>query len=205
MLVLIGGGGHARAVADVAKSAGFDLEGVLSIEGTPLAAGLNRLGDEGWIDQSPLGTQFHIAFGPRRGGNERAALFRRLMERRLPLPTIIAPTAIVSASARIGEGTVVMHSVIINAGAEIHRNCIINTGALVEHDCSVGDHTHIAPRAVLAGGVRVGSNCLIGSGAIILPGISIAEGVTIGAGAVVVRAVEEPNGTWSGNPARRHQ
>jgi UDP-perosamine 4-acetyltransferase len=204
-LVLIGGGGHASVVADAARSAGFEIAGVLALEGTPIAAGFVRLGDDSWIDEAPPHVQYHVALGPQRGSNRRNALFRQLSDRGVPLPLIVASSANVSASAKLGRGTVAMQAAIINAGASVGQNCIVNTGALVEHDCSIGDHSHIAPRAALAGGVRIGTNCIIGVGAIILPGISVADGVTIGAGAVVVRSIDECDGTWSGNPARRHQ
>lgn len=66
----------------------------------------------------------------------------------------IHPTAVVSPSARIGEGTVVMAGAIINAGAVIGKHCIINTGASVDHECVLGDYVHIAPRVALCVSLR---------------------------------------------------
>jgi UDP-perosamine 4-acetyltransferase len=198
-LVLIGGGGHARVVADVARSAGFELLGVLTPEGTQAADGLERIGDDSWIDSAPDDVGFHLAFG----GAERAGQYQRLRGTRA-FPALVSPAAFVSPSARTGDGTLVVHGAIVNGGAEIGENAIVNTRALVEHDCWVGDHSHIAPGAVLAGGAKVGAGCLIGVGAVLLPGVSIADGVTIGAGAIVVESVRDEGSIWSGNPARRH-
>jgi UDP-perosamine 4-acetyltransferase len=203
-LVLVGGGGHARVAADVARSAGMELWGVLTPEGGPVAPGLERLGGDEWIEVAPAGIAFHLAFGPRPGDDARAALFERLTGRGLSFPAIVSATADVRPGAGVGEGTLVVHGAILNAGARVGRNCIVNTGAIVEHDCAIGDHSHIAPGARLGGGVRVGERCILGLGAVVLPGIAIAEGVTVGAGAVLVRDIEEPGSTWSGNPARRH-
>lgn len=204
-LILIGGGGHAGAVAEVARSAGWLVVGVLAPEDSPVPSGLVRLGDDSWIDQAPEDAAFHVAFGSRPGRGAREALFEKLSIRGLSLPAIVAATAIVSPSASLGAGAIAMHAAVINTAARVGLNCIINTRALVEHDCAIGDHTHIAPGALLGGGVQVGNCCFVGAGAVILPGVSIADGVLIGAGAVVVRSIGEPGGTWSGNPARRHQ
>ena len=43
----------------------------------------------------------------------------------------IHPSAVVSPSAKIGEGTVIMAGAVVNADAVIGRHCIINTGASV--------------------------------------------------------------------------
>ena len=101
----------------------------------------------------------------------------------------IHPTAIVSPSAQIGEGTVVMPGAIINADAIIGKHCIVNTGASVDHECVVGDYCHIAPHATLCGQVRIGEGTLIGVGASVIPCIEIGEWSTIGAGAVVTRPI----------------
>lgn len=203
-LVLIGGGGHAGSVVDVVRSAGLQLLGILTPSGAPPAHGLIRLGDDKWLENAPPSTDLHLAFGPQRGSTRREALFDSLEARGFRLPVIIAGTAIVSPSATVGAGSILMHGAFVNSSTRIGRNCIINTRAVVEHDCHIGDHTHVAPGVVISGGVEIGRRCLIGAGAVLLPGIKITDGTVIGAGAVVVRAVETSGETWSGNPARRH-
>jgi sugar O-acyltransferase (sialic acid O-acetyltransferase NeuD family) len=203
-LVLLGGGGHAKAVAEVARSSGHSVLGVLTPDEGQQQPGLPRLGDEGWISASPEDTSFHIAIGPSHGSRRRQEIFGDLLARGKRLPEIVASSAIVCGSATLGQGSVVMHRAVVNADSRIGENCILNTGSIVEHDCVVGDHVHLAPTALLLGGVHVGAGCIIGGGAVILPGVSVAEGVLIGAGAVVTRSIEEPGGIWSGNPARRH-
>ena len=204
-LVLIGGGGHARVVAEVATAAGHELLGVLTpCEASP-AEGLTRLGDDRWIEHARAETGFHIAFGPRHDSNDREAAFSRLAALRLAMPALVSPAAQVSQLAEIGDGTLVVHGAIVNAGATLGVNVIVNSGAIVEHDCAVGRHSHVAPGAILAGSVQTGERCLIGAGAVILPGLTIADRTVIGAGAVVAKSIADPDTTWSGNPARRHR
>ncbi len=119
----------------------------------------------------------------------------------LEFATAIHPTAVVSPSAKIGEGTVIMAGAIINADAVIGKHCIINTGASVDHECVIGDYCHIAPHATLCGQVHVGEGTIVGVGACAIPCVKIGNWCTIGAGAAIVNHI--PDGvTAVGVPAR---
>ena len=84
-------------------------------------------------------------------------------------PPLISNKAIVSKSAFIGEGTVIMPGAIIAANAKIGCFCIVNHGATVDHDCVIGDYVNIAPGAHLCGHVEVGEGSLVGVGVGIAP------------------------------------
>lgn len=113
----------------------------------------------------------------------------------------IHSSAIVSPSAKIGVGTVVMPGAIINADAVIGKHCIVNTGASVDHECVIGDYCHIAPHATLCGQVHVGEGSMVGVGAAVIPCKEIGDWCAIGAGAVVVDNVPD-NKTVMGVPAK---
>jgi len=114
---------------------------------------------------------------------------------------VIHPLALISRSARIAAGTMVLPGAIVNAQASIGKYCILNTNSSVDHECVIGDFVHIAPGAVLAGNVEVGEGSLIGMGAVVLPHVKIGSWCKIGAGAVVVKDV--PDGkTVIGVPAK---
>ncbi|MGO2358383.1 MAG: acetyltransferase [Mesonia sp.] len=116
-------------------------------------------------------------------------------------PPMIHIAAVTSASAILGEGSVVMAGAVINADAHLKKHVIINTGAVVEHDCLLEDYVHISPNAALAGNVHVGEGSHIGIGAQVIQGIKIGKWCSIGAGAVIIKDV--PNGaTVVGNPGR---
>lgn len=116
-------------------------------------------------------------------------------------PAIIHSSAVVSESARLGYGTVVMANSSINSEAIIGNHCIINTGSVVEHDCKIGDFVHISPNAALAGSVDVGKGSQVGIGAVVLPGVKIGKWVNVGAGAVIIKDIPD-FATVVGNPGR---
>lgn len=116
-------------------------------------------------------------------------------------PFLSHATAVISPSAKIGSGTVVMSNAVINVEAVIGRHCIINTSAVIEHEVLLEDFVHVSPNASLAGGVKVGEGTQIGIGASIIPGIKIGKWVTVGAGAVIINNVPD-YALVVGNPGR---
>lgn len=115
--------------------------------------------------------------------------------------TVRHPSAMVSTSANMGRGSILMARVLVNTEARVGEGCLLNSGCLVEHHCEIGDFVHLAPGVLLGGGVKVGAAALLGLGAVVLPGLSIGRDAVVGAGAVVTRNVP-PGVTVVGNPAR---
>ena len=99
-------------------------------------------------------------------------------------PVLIHPDAVISPSAHIGCGTIVMAGVVVQADAVIGDHVILNTGCTVDHDCVIGDYAHIAPGAHLCGNVHVGDGALVGVGVGIAPNTDIAPWVLIKAHAI---------------------
>lgn len=116
-------------------------------------------------------------------------------------PFLFHESAILSPSAIIGAGTVVMANAVVNADAKIGKHCIVNTGAVVEHDIEMENYVHISPNASVAGNVKIGEGTHIGIGATIIPGVHIGKWVTVGAGAVIIENIPS-FATVVGNPGR---
>ncbi|MEC1288765.1 acetyltransferase [Bacillus mojavensis] len=141
---------------------------------------------------------FVIAIG---NNSVRKQLAERLGLYKEDFITLIHPSAIISKSAVIGEGTVIMAGAIIQADVRIGAHCIINTGAIAEHDNQIGDFVHLSPRATLSGGIAVQEGAHVGTGASVIPQITIGSWSIVGAGAAVIRSI--PDGvTAVGTPAR---
>ena len=117
------------------------------------------------------------------------------------LMTIVAPTAFVSPTARIGPGSIVQRGVLVGRNARLGTGVKLNCGAQIHHDATVGDFTTVAPGARILGNVRIGSRTYIGSEAVILPRIRVGDDAVVGAGAVVCRDVGD-HVVVKGVPAR---
>lgn len=115
--------------------------------------------------------------------------------------TAIHPSAVVSPSAKIGEGTVVMAGAVINADAVIGKHCIVNTGATIDHDVVLEDYVHVAPGVNISGATHVGEGTWVGVGSCVIQCISIGKNCMIGAGSVVVRDIPDDVVAF-GNPCR---
>lgn len=192
-ILLVGGGGHARACIDVIESTErFTIGGCVN---AVFVAGDTVLGYPVLGDDDALATlrANHDAALVAIGHIGDTAIRRRLVatldQLGYNLPTIISPRAHVSRHAEVGRGTIVMHDVVIGPNARVGSHCIVNTRALIEHDAIVGDDCHIATGAILNGGVRMGTGVFVGSGAVIRPGVQVHDGAFITMGARVTRDV----------------
>lgn len=185
-LVIVGGGGHAKVIIDMLRSAdAFELIGYTAqVPGAPLAGDVRFLGtDECLAALKDAVPHAFVAIGH---NAIRRAIGQTLAEQGFDLPAVVSPRASVSPSARIGRGVAIMPGAVVNAEAEIGDFVIVNTGASVDHDCVVGDGVHIAPGAAVCGSVVIGELALVGAGASIIPGIRVGARSIVGAGAAVV-------------------
>lgn len=200
-LLVIGAGGHAKVVIDVARAAGFDpiaaldpaavgghCNGVKIVGGDDLAA---QMFAEGLQSAA-------VAIGD---NQLRCRIAERLSSIGFNFPTLIHPSAVISESAQIGPGTVVMPNAVVNADASVGDFVIVNSAAVVEHDCVLGRGAHVAPGTRLGGCVLVGRAALVGIGTAVRPGASIGDCAMVGAGSAVIADVPA-NCVATGSPAR---
>ncbi|MDA7924407.1 acetyltransferase, partial [Mariniblastus sp.] len=66
------------------------------------------------------------------------------------------PSANISDTATIGDGSVIFSNAVIQVGTEVGMHVIINTSASIDHECKISDFAHISPNATLCGNVTVG-------------------------------------------------
>ncbi len=188
-----GSGGHGKVVADILAAADTAVEGLIDDEperAGVVVAGLVVLGSLAEIGatQPRPGEDLNVALGM--GDNvARSAAFDRCLAAGMAVYTAVHPRAVVSSSAVVGEGAVVMAGAIVNPGARIGRGAIINTGAVIDHDVVVGDFAHVSPNATMTGAATLGPLAHLGAGATILPSVNVGARAIVGAGAVVTHDI----------------
>ncbi len=179
-VVLIGGGGHAKAIVEAIESADLVIDAYVDPKpcnwleevahypsdeaGERIEANTFVLGIGG-VDPDGLGRRLDV--------------YRRYRARSFTALQVVHPTALVSDAARLGAGCVILTGAIVQPGAVVGDAAIVNSGAIVEHDSDIGVGAHIAPGAVVLGGASVGRCAMIGAGAVVLPGAEVPSGTLV--------------------------
>lgn len=190
-IVVIGQGGHSKVIKDIIlsyeenkvigylddKYEDFHYENDLFLG--PISSAQN-------IIREINDVKFIIGVGDNK---VRKSIFERLDIPSNYYTTLIHKSAIVSPSATIELGTVIMARAVINANSRIGKHSIINTGAIVEHDNRISHFVHISPNATLTGSVTINEGAHVGAGASIIPLVSIGKWSVIGAGAAVINDI----------------
>lgn len=193
MIYLYGAGGHAKVIADILELKGLSIGGYFDDDPAKKIWHYPGFSYPGSFDL--LTDELIISIG---NNTTRKKIAEKIITKYF---TAIHPTAIISAHAAIGEGTVVMGGALINADTVIGKHCIINSNAVVDHECILGNFVHISPNTTLCGNVHVGECAHIGAGAVVIQGKKIGAHSVIGAGAVVITDIPD-NVVVVGNPAR---
>jgi len=186
-LLILGAGGHGRAVADLAHACGFTVAGFTE----PGGRGRDVVGTDD--DLPALATRLSLDGAVIGVGNtalvRRTELFVRVRRLGLAVPPLLHPSAVVSPSARIGDGTVVFPHAVVGAECVIGMNVVVYSGCVIEHDCRIEDHAYLAPGVILCGEVEVHERAFVGAGAIAVPGVVIGQGATVDAGVRMGRSL----------------
>lgn len=204
-VLIIGSGGHARAVLDALHA-----EGRLRVAGlidSFQQAGTRRLGYTilgGEKDIPDLmarhGASVLVAIGD---NYQRAAMWSRVLQAapQALLEGCIHPSAVVAPDVEVGPGSTILPGAVVVSGSRIGQGCLINTGASLDHDGEMADWSSLAPGAVTGGRVHIAARTSVGLGARIIQQVSVGADTVIGAGALVLRDLPDRVVAY-GSPAR---
>lgn len=189
-IYIYGVSGHGLVVADVARACGYDE--IVLIDDR----------DSAYPSLSDISPNQNIPLVLGLSSNQtRKALFSKLKAEGYMLATLIHPTATLSPSASVGQGTVIMPQVVVNAQSHIGDGVILNTNCVIEHECRVENFAHISPSVSLARNVAVNELVHIGIGASVIQSVCIGKESIVGAGSVVVSDIP-PNTVAFGVPCK---
>lgn len=199
-IVILGHGGHAKVVTEI-----LDQHPEYKISGYVVDESVPKKGNKIIGTDRDLKALFeggiHFAFVAIGDNRIRLKLSDKLRKLGFQLINVISKDSIISQSARLGTGIVVMPGAIINADATIGDDCIINTNASVDHDCIVGNGVHIAPGVAVSGSTNIGPGSFLGTGCRVIDNIDIGANVIVGAGAVVIDSLKSDK-IYIGVPAK---
>ncbi|HEY9576947.1 MAG TPA: acetyltransferase [Pseudobacillus sp.] len=202
-IVIVGGGGHSKVVQDIIQAgAEYELIALLDDKyktrekrGECIFAPISYATE---LMQAEEEVRFVVAIGDNR---VRKQIAERLASEQARFAALIHPAAVISSSAVVEAGTVVMPYAVIQADTVVGQHAIINTAAVVEHDNKIGDFAHISPKAALTGNVQIAEGVHIGAGAVVIPGKKVEAWSVVGAGSTVISDLPEGI-TAVGTPAK---
>jgi sugar O-acyltransferase (sialic acid O-acetyltransferase NeuD family) len=204
-LYVIGGGGLAREMAQLAEQAGgaWEFAGFI---GEPHHVGEDLgfgqvVGDDAWLLDSDLEADLVMGVGS-------PAIRGRIVERyrpffhRFQFPNLIHPSANVDLRrVSLGKGNAITAGCVFTCDIRVADFTLFNLQTTVGHDASIGSCCVVNPSVNISGAVTIGDRVLIGTGAQLLEGRRVHDDAVVGAGAVV-RADVEAGVTVVGVPAR---
>ena len=146
-----------------------------------------------------------------------AAIITHFRPPREKSPPGIHPSAVIAATAEIGEGVSIAPGVVVGEDAAIGDHAVIGANSVIGDDCVVGADTRLAARVTLYDSVSVGERCRLHSGVVLgadgfgyrqedgrhelvpqLGGVEIGDDVEIGAGTTIDRGVYGPTRVGDG-------
>lgn len=119
------------------------------------------------------------------------SIYNRIKEYNLHYPVLIHPSARVSGSASIAEGTIIGMDCIVQVNVKIGRHVFLNMRTILGHDVEIMDFSSCLVNCIVSGNVIVRKGALLGSGCVVMEKRSIGERAKVSMGAVVSFDVED--------------
>src|SRR3989344_3954354 len=141
-VIIIGGGGHARVLADILKLWSIKIVGYTD-KTKQKNIGLEYLGDDQVLtSQKYPSSKFRLVngVGSVKLPVERQRIYEEFKTLGYRFTSVVHPQAIILPSAKLAEGVQVMAGAVVGTDANIGENVIVNTSSSVDHDCVIDAH-----------------------------------------------------------------
>ena len=194
-IVIVGASGHGLVALEAAVAQGYEVAGFLD---SFKPEGLEVLGYKvlGRPDNLPALMQEHrftagfLAISNNMIRSAVAANVRAIAPE-FKFVTVVHPTAWVSPSATLGEGTLVLTGAIVHAMCNVGVHSIINTKASLDHESTVGAFASLLPGVTTGGSVTIGDFSCICAGTTISHNVKIGRHTVVGAGSVILKDIPD--------------
>ena len=166
-LLILGAGGLGQVVAESAQMSGRYTK-IAFLDDQPSEEKSRLFNIVGSIaDAASLSSSFIYAIPAFGDNSRRYEMMEKLRTYGYKIPRIIHPTAHISPTAAIGEGTIIRPMVGISRDVVIGECCLINMGAMIDHRCVIGRCCHIPMNAVVRGEIEIPPMSEFRAGAVI--------------------------------------
>lgn len=186
-VVIYGTGEYAKAVFEILSLRDVPVAGFLD----PDPSRRNTL----FLSRPVLGSEvailsgaitFHAAVIAVENPPARARIAETFRTAGIPLFSAIHPHAVISPSARLEAGCVVLPGVIVGPEAEVAEGAALHAGVILETGAHVGAFCTLAPAAVIGPGASVADRSFIGARATVMEKCAVGSHVMVGAHSLVL-------------------
>lgn len=178
ILLVLGAGGHGKAVAEAALLSGNWERVVFADDRWPEVNDVFNCSVVSKVDGiSTLVGKVHGAIVAVGNNSLREQWQKQILDVGLPLVSIIHPSAFVSKNADVGLGSAIMSQAMVGVDAKLGKGTIINANSTVDHDAVIGDFVHLGVGVQVAGGVKVGARSWLQAGCCAGHYVEIPEGL----------------------------
>ena len=190
-MLILGAGSFAQEVADISEQTG-SYEIVAYVESRDRSKAGKMLGGLPihWVDDIAQYSGTHCAIAAI-GSPDRNVFIRQVTAQGFSFATVIHPSAQLSRTCLVGEGSLVGAGVVIAAHTRIGKHTVINRGCLIGHHSEIGECCTLSPGANIAGQVKIQDMTFVGMGAQVLNNLKVGSHAIVGAGALVTRDVSD--------------
>jgi sugar O-acyltransferase (sialic acid O-acetyltransferase NeuD family) len=116
-------------------------------------------------------------------------LVARLMKKGAKFLTLIHPTAIVTNTAKIGQGVIICPFVTVGDHAQLDDFVILNVYSSCGHDSKIGKYCILSPYAAVTGFSILEDEVFLGTHSTVIPGKKVGYRSKVSANSVVMRDV----------------
>lgn len=160
-LLILGAGGFGHMVQEMARILGYEKAVFLddAVKGTDVVGKC--------CDYKTFLRDYDTAVAALGDNGMRLYWTKKLIEAGYRVPAMIHPSAVVSPSAVIGNGTFVMQRAVVNTHTVVEHGVLINSGAVVDHDSSVACGAHIGLNSVVKANCKIDSKKKVEAGEVV--------------------------------------
>lgn len=204
-LIIIGAGGLAREIYDLAKvcyanDENFKIKGFLSKD----PSNVEELGYPKVLSNSANyeieeNDVFFCAIGDVK---RRKIVTERILSKGGVFINLIHPTANISPSVKLGVGVAIKSYCVISSDVSIGDFSFLQSSVIMGHDVKIGAHCQLNSFSFFAGYVEIGDCVTVNAGAKLVQNVKVENEAVIGMGSVVLSKVKKGT-TVFGMPAKR--
>lgn len=148
--------------------------------------------------------QILLGIGYKNVNQNRTFFFHKMKQMGYQIVTYIHPSAVVSPTAKIGEGSFVLSNSVIEPYVIIKENVLIWSNCTIAHHSEVESHCWIASNSIISGQAKVKEYTFIGVGSTICNEVTIGAKNIIGAACMISKNTNS-NEVFLARSAEKHR